>query len=367
MLSHSPRKIRITFVLPSFAGGGAERVVLTLLRYLDRSRFAPFLLVLNGQGALRDAVPEDLAVTDLRCPRLRHAWLKLGSTLRVTEPDIVLPTISHIIIATLMQRAKLEPHTRIVVRESNTPSASFGATRWPRLYRRLYRHYFRRADAILCPSTLVSQEFASTFVIEPDRLFVLPHPVDTDTIRIKSATPRRKPGPGLRFVAAGRLPHQKGFDRLIDIMPRLPPNTHLTLLGEGEERAALEARIEKRGMVDQVVLHGFTENPWAYFAGADAFLLPSRWEGMPNAVLEALAVGTPVIARSEAGGVGEIGAPIAALTIVESGADFAAALASVKLKATMRQGESLLPERFTLKAVMHEFEDLLLRVVGELD
>ena len=126
-------RIRVTFVLPSFAGGGAERVMLTLIRHLDRTRFAPTLVVLSGEGPLRESVPDDLAVIDLERPRLRHAWFRLGGALRATIPDIVVPTISHINLAALMQRSKLAAGTRIVARESNTPSANLGATRCPRL------------------------------------------------------------------------------------------------------------------------------------------------------------------------------------------------------------------------------------------
>ena len=365
MTQHPHQKIRVTFVLPSFAGGGAERVVLTLLRYLNRTRFAPSLVVLSGEGPLRYAVPEDLSVTDLARPRLRHAWSNLGPALRATDPDIVLPTISHINLATLMQRRKLAPHTRIVARESNTPSASLGATRWPRLYRVLYRRYCRRADTILCPSQLVSDEFASAFDIAPDRLAVLPHPVDAVTIRAKSSVPQRVSGAGLRFVAAGRLTHQKGFDRLIEILPRLPSDTHLTLLGEGEDHATLMAQSERLGLRDRITFAGFVREPWPHYAGADAFLLPSRWEGMPNAALEALAVGTPVIARAEAGGVGEIESP--GLTIVGSGDSFADAMAQTTSAAASSSRTSLLPDRFTLRAVMREFEALLSRVASQTD
>ena len=360
MIQHPHRKIRVTSVLPSFAGGGAERVVLTMLRYLDRTHYAPSLVVLSGEGPLREAVPNDLPVTDLARPRLRYAWFRLGQALRATNPDIVLPTISHINLATLMQRGKLASHTRIIARESNTPSASLGATRWPRLYHRLYRHYCRRADTILCPSRLVSDEFESAFRIAPDRLFVLPHPVDVETIRVAAQSPQREPGAGLRVVAAGRLTHQKGFDRLIEILTRLPADTHLTLLGDGEDRASLIAQADRLGLRDRIAFKGFVREPWPYFAGADAFLLPSRWEGMPNAALEALAVGAPVIARSEAGGVGEIES--AALTVVDSNDAFAEAMARTPLSATVELRESLLPDRFTLRAVMHEFEALLSRI-----
>lgn len=72
MANATPRKIKVTFVLPSFAGGGAERVVLTLMRHLDPARFTPHLIVLNGEGPLRDSVSGNISVTDLRQPRLRR-------------------------------------------------------------------------------------------------------------------------------------------------------------------------------------------------------------------------------------------------------------------------------------------------------
>ena len=78
---------------------------------------------------------------------------------------------------------------------------------------------------------------------------------------------------------------------------------HLTILGDGADKLLLECRIASLNLGDRVELRGFDPNPWAYYAGADAFLLPSRWEGMPNAALEALACGTPVIAMSHAGAV----------------------------------------------------------------
>ncbi len=362
MTDSAVNRIRLTFVLPSFAGGGAERVMLTLIRHLDRTRFTPTLVVLSGEGPLRDSVPDDLTVVDLERPRLRHAWFRLGDALRATSPDIVVPTISHINLAALMQRRRLAAGTRIVARESNTPSASLGATRWPRLYHWLYRRYCRRADAILCPSRRVSDEFAAAFGIDPVRLVTLPHPVDEDRLRGLSAAPERVPGAGLRFVAAGRLTRQKGFDRLIDAMPGLPDDTQLTIFGEGEDRTALVSRAKQRGIEDRVAFAGFSSNPWPYFAGADAFLLPSRWEGMPNAALESLAVGTPVIARSEAGGVTEIGAAPAALKIVENDQAFAAAMAGVRPRSDLKLRPSILPQRFALDSVMREFEALLSRV-----
>lgn len=365
MVGHAFRKLGVAFVLPSFAGGGAERVVLTLVRHLDRARFAPSLVVLNGEGPLRDLVPDGLPVTDLNRPRLRQAWFALSAALRKTEADIVVPTISHINLATLMQRRRLAAGTRIVARESNTPSASLGATRWPRLYHWLYRRYCRRADTILCPSQRVAGEFAADYGVDPIRLNVLPHPVDVDRLRTLAAEPLRKPGVGLRFVASGRLTPQKGFDRLIDAMATVPGDARLTIFGEGEDRAALVARVQRLGLEDRVALPGFSSNPWPHIAGADAFLLPSRWEGMPNAALEALALGTPVIARVEAGGITEVGADRQSLTIVDGDDAFAAAMGQAPRATGSELRPSVLPERFALASVMRDFEAILSRVAEE--
>lgn len=364
-MTHSgERKTRVTFVLPSFSGGGAERVVLTLAGHLDRSRFLPCLVVLNAHGALKDTVPDNLLITDLKQPRLRQAWPHLAAALRGTNADIVVPTISHINLAVLTLRGRLGPETRIIARESNTPSASLAATRWPKLFRRLYKWFVPRADIVLCPSQRVAAEFHQDYGIDQNRLAVLPHPVDLEKVRRHSCSIVRVPGNGPRFVAAGRMTRQKGFDRLIDLFPTLPENAHLTLLGEGEDLEALKQRAARLGVLDRIDFPGFTDNPWAYFAGADAFLLPSRWEGMPNAALEALGVGVPVIARSEAGGVTEIGATAEALTIVDSDQEFATAMRNVRVWQDSTQRPSLLPERFTLDSVMAEFEDLLMRTVS---
>ncbi len=357
--------IRVTFVLPSFAGGGAERVVLTLARHLDRTKFAPDLIVLDGRGALAKTVPENLPVADLRRPRLRQAWPYLGAILKEKRSDVVIPTISHVNLAVLMLRGKLGPSTRVVARESNTPSASLGSTNWPRLYHWLYRRYIPRADTILCPSKKAASEFTEDFGVPSGRLAVLPHPVDVASVRGHAVDTIRVPGTGFRYVAAGRMTRQKGFDRLIDLLPNLPKDTHITLLGEGKDLDALRQQAIRLRVESRVAFLGFVANPWSYYAGADAFLLPSRWEGMPNAALEALAVGVPVVARAEAGGIVEVAALSDAVTIADNDESFVQAIRRMVPLSDIRTRPSLLPDQFALDSVMAEFEALLTRVVAE--
>jgi glycosyltransferase involved in cell wall biosynthesis len=142
-------------------------------------------------------------------------------------------------------------------------------------------------------------------------MMVINNPVDTNRIRYLAKASldnlTSKQDGCLYLVAAGRLSYQKGFDLLIEAIA-LCQNTsiYLTILGEGPKRKELEQLAEAKGVADRVSFAGFQQNPYAFFAHADAFVLSSRYEGFPNVVLEALACGTPVIATPAPGGVKEI-------------------------------------------------------------
>ena len=298
--------MHILFVLPSFAGGGAERVSLTLLRALDPSSVKASLVVLDGRGPLAAMVPGHVSVTDLSSPRLRHALPALISIMRRLKPDAIFSTFGYVNLALLAARPLLGQKTKIVVREANMPSLSLPRTSLPALLRAAYRLLYPRADAVICTSTQMAQEMSRDFGVARERLFQLANPVDEAAL-CKAASPaKRTAGEGLRLIAAGRLTHQKGFDRLIDMMADLPSSTQVTILGDGPLREVLERHAQEKGVAEQIQFMGFCDNPWAHYAGADAFVMTSRWEGLPNAALEALACGVPVIATPQSGGIKDI-------------------------------------------------------------
>ncbi len=335
---------RVAFVLPSFAAGGSERVVLTLAKALARDRFAPELVVFEGSGPLAEARPADIPLTDLGQPRLRRALWHLIRALRAARPDIVISSLGYVNLALLACRSALPPRTKLVVREANTPSQSLPHGPRPGTTALAYRLLYPTADAVLCQHHKTLQEMASRFRVPEERLHFLPNPVEVARLRATAATPERVPGPGRRFVAVGRLTRQKGFDRLLELFAEADADDHLLILGEGPERAALAAMADER-----VTLPGHEPNPWPQMAGADALLLPSRWEGLANVALEALACGTPVIATPESGGIAELAAaaPDGAVTIAPWGEPFARAMRAAKAGPS----NNLLPPHYDRDAV----------------
>lgn len=357
----SPNRVRqkVAIVLPSFSGGGAERVMLKVAGGLAPDRFAVTLVVLDGTGELQADVPHGVDCAILGTPRLRHAVGRLTEKLKTIEPDVVVSTMGYLNLAILaLVRPRLPGATRFIVREANIPQATTRQFPIPAIGALAYRLFYRRADRVVCNAQTVAAALRQVGV--PDRLITqIDNPIDVDWLRNTVGTVERT-GPGRRFIAIGRLTGQKGFDRLIDWFAQLPKDCRLTILGDGPDRAALERQRHEAGLDDRIALPGFSDQPWAELCRADAFVMPSRWEGMPNAALEAMALGTPVIATATSGGLPELSdeVPPPFLTIAEDAASFIAAMRAVEhVPGPLRP--STLPVRFTQTTVLARYADVI--------
>jgi len=353
-----PRQ-KVAIVIPSLAGGGAERVMLQVAGGLDSSRFDVTLIALNGKGDLSGALPSSLHFVDLGTARLRHAIGLLTDTLRGLGPDVVVSTMGYLNLAILaFVRPRLSPACRYVVREANMPEATI--SQFPlRLMGRLgYRLFYPKADRVVCNAQTVAAALRNLGV--PAGIIAqIDNPIDVDFLRGTAEDIHRSES-GRHFIAVGRLTRQKGFDRLIDWFQELPADCRLTILGDGPDRADLEHRRHTNGLDDRVSMPGFCLAPWREVAQADAFLMPSRWEGMPNAALEALALGVPVIAMRDAGGLGELSnaVPAGHLTIAKDGPAFIQAMQdTVKLAGGLRP--AALPDRFRKDKVLDAYAEII--------
>ncbi len=304
---------RVLFLVPAFVGGigGAERVILTLLRHLDHNRLECHLgLVQAGSVSLED-LPSEVVVHHMRVARMRYCLPSIVRLAWKIKPQTILSTVSHLNVMSILARPVFPGNVRLLIREATTPSAYLiKDTEHPRLWDFFYRHLYRHADKIICLSDAMRRDLAGHFGVPPGKMVRIYNPVDVGMIR-RSAhaadNPYRAPGPNL--VAAGRLRKEKGFDLLLDAMPAVFqkfPGAQLTILGEGPDESRLKDQARRLGLFDKIDFRGFVQNPWVFMANADLFILPSRAEGLPNSLLEALALGTPVVASDCVGAMREL-------------------------------------------------------------
>jgi glycosyltransferase involved in cell wall biosynthesis len=195
---------------------------------------------------------------------------------------------------------------------------------------------------------------------------VVPNPVDVEALGTDGA--RELPIAPRTLVAMGRLARQKGFDVLLDAFARCAPahpEWKLLILGEGEERTRLEAQVRALGLDGRVQLPGRVQRPGAILRRAELFVLPSRWEGFPNALLEAMACGVAAIAADCPSGPRDIVRPGVDGVLVppEDPAALAAALDRLLTDGEERRRLAArapeVRERFGLPQVMARWDALL--------
>ena len=345
-------------VLPDLNGGGAERVTLNLLNSFVARGLRVGLLSFLDCGPLRQSLVPAVETHVLGTGSLRRSLVPVTETIRRIRPAVVFSTLGYMNVAILALRVLFPHGTRVWVREANLPSISLPNNQFPRLMRWAYTVLYRRTDLLICSSERMKDEFVREFGVPKGKIRVLANPVNEIVIRqhaISMALPR---APSRRFVAAGRLTTQKGFDRLLEMFANLgDEEAELVILGEGPLETPLKQQAIALGISSRVRFEGFTDNPWVWFASADVFLLPSRWEGMPNAALEALACGLPVIATPESGGIAEVAAVAApgAVQVVEAGSPFIEAMRKVTLRPKDKLAPSMLPPLYRVESVVDKF------------
>ncbi len=360
----NPKKI--IFILPLLCSGGAERAIITLMNNLDKEKFVPEMIALNSSGPLKNWINKNTILHDLGGVRVSAAYFKLLKKLKERQPDIVITTMAHSNFL-LMLLKPFFPKTKFIIREAVVPSAILEAhSSKSFLIKLLYKILYPIADLVISPSQEIIEEFKDQLKMHAKNHVVLHNQVDEhaihQTMTGNQDFKNERDGASFYFVCAGRLHYQKGYDRLIDALAHFKPAKpwKLVILGEGSERENLEKQIKKNSLQEHVFLYGNQENPWKYISIADCLLLPSRWEGMPNVVLESLACGTKVIASQDANGIKEIQkhSQQGALLSAKDMDEFIALMSYVELKDLQNQ-RSLLPQEFTKNFIMHKFQSLL--------
>lgn len=302
---------RIALVLPDLRLGGAQRVLLLLAKEFLATGRQVDIVSLVDDGQLIADLPAGVAYRALtQRGKSRGAWLAVTAIpgliryLREQRCDAVLSSMTGTNLLTVLAHIRSGRRGRLVLREA----ASIDNTR-SRMTRWLMRRLYRRADNLLAVSTGVADDLVQ-LGLDERAIRVVHNPVDAGQLRMLAA--EGKPLSALRgepyIVSIGRLTEQKDHRTLLRAYATsaLRLSHRLVIVGEGEERLALEALAHELGIQDRFDLPGALANPYRVLKDAALHVLSSRWEGYPNVLLECLALGVPVVATDCAAGPREL-------------------------------------------------------------
>ena len=307
-------KRHVALAFSSLHGGGIQRVMLTLASGLLDRGVRVDLLIVDPRGPLRTSVPAAARVVDLGGRGSAWALPGLVRYLRAARPDAVLASQTHLNLIVLLARAVAGVSTRAVASEHVALDAVLadGATWKERTFPVGARVGYPRADAVVAVSHDTAERFCAVTGLARSLITVIYNPVVTPDLLVQARAHVDHPwfaaGAPPVIVAAGRLTHQKDHATLLRAFARVRKelDVRLVILGEGDQRAALERLADRLGVRAQVQLPGFVTNPFAFMARARLFALSSRWEGCPNVLAEALACGVPIVSTDCPGGTAEV-------------------------------------------------------------
>lgn len=296
-----PEKVAI--FVPSLRGGGAERAMLVFASGLVEIGMKVDLIVASYDGALCGMVPPEINLVNFDKAHVSECILELRRYLLRERPAILFSTMCNGNLVAVLSGMLARVDTKIIIRESIAP-VSEPKTAWRRrINHALARWFYELADAVIAVSEGVAAELVSMNPRLLRKIFVLPTPVITTDMQLKAQAAPSHPWFGDKrkriVLAAGRLDPQKGFDVLLKAFSRIAghrDDVRLIIMGEGDSRPELEQLSRELQIEKLVSMPGYIHNPFPFFRSAHVFVLSSRYEGMPNVLIQALACGLNVVA-----------------------------------------------------------------------
>lgn len=310
---------KILFLIESLSGGGAEKVLITLLKHFDKQRFDITLCCVTRVGKYINAIPAGVhfsyllpdyktlsglalflykikynLINKLPAKWVYKLWIPKGSDVEIAFLE---GSATRILAGSISDKSKKIAWVHCDINRSKGLYSS--KTEEMRIYNRF--------DRIVTVSESSRRHFQRELPDVSTPVVVLYNPIDREEIihlsKLNNNIPDRISGTS-RLISIGRLCPQKYFLRLLHIVRKLISEgvrTELWILGEGEEEYSLRRYIQLNGLSECVVLWGFKSNPYAYLSKSDLFVCSSLWEGYSTAATEAIILGLPVITTSCSG------------------------------------------------------------------
>lgn len=307
-------RVRVAIFTANMDGGGAERAMAKLAAGIADRGFDVDLVLSDASGHYLEEIPPEVRIVNLHASRVLASLPGLVRYLRRERPAAMLTSMNYVNVVGIWARALARVDTRLVVNEQNALSleAAHSPRRRHRMLPRLIGRFYPWADRIVSVARGTADDLSRTAGLPRERIDVVHNPIVTPELKQLADAPLDhpwfRPGEPPVVVSVGRLAEQKDFGTLLRALAKVREDrdARLVILGEGPERGSLEALITELGLDGAAALPGWVQNPYPWMKGAGAYVLSSRWEGLPSVLIEALYCGVPIVATDCLSGPQEI-------------------------------------------------------------
>ena len=302
---------KIFFIIPSLAGGGAEKVLVDLLCHLDRDKYQMHLVLFEKKGVHLGSIPSHVSIYDLK-KKNRYSFFKLifslVSLFRALKPDTVLSFMAYTNIVTVLASFLFRIKFNLVISIHTNLTKSLLSSRCSRVKKFLYVKLFNYADYTVVPSLGIKEHLLGDFGLNEQKIRVINNPLDLININRLGNEGLKNEELGKYIVAVGRLERPKDYPTLLKAYALISAKVEekLVILGEGEEKERLKQIAKDLKIQKKVLFLGFKNNPYKFMKTASIFVLSSIWESFAIVLTEAMACGTPVVSTDCSSGPDEI-------------------------------------------------------------
>jgi glycosyltransferase involved in cell wall biosynthesis len=294
------KKIKLLIVTPSLECGGAEQYVVNVCNNINKNDFDVTLLVVNNGNPFY-TIENDINIVDLKKKKASLAILKILQFVKKNNFDIVYSTANHLNLLLAIFKNFIPKTTKLIAWETSIVSINHKHASYPKMYNFLLKIFYKKLPLVICQSNYMQQDLIEHYGFTSNQLPVIYTGISKLSFEVntsKNSTPV--------FLTVSRLSPEKGINKIIEALSLLEFDFKYIIIGEGIERKKLEKQIDEYQLKNKVCLMGQLTNPYKYIKQANLFLMASKYEGLPTTLIEATALGIPVIAYNTPGGISEI-------------------------------------------------------------
>lgn len=290
--------MKILFVIPSMKCGGAERVATTFAKCLSEHE-VKFVNLGSPNGELNNWIEPYFPIVSLNCNRSISAYFPLKKLIKKENPDFIFST--HIHVAVVLMMMGKSTAKKLIARIPTMPSNRLYKGLRIRIMESLERKLFRNAHTIIAQTDAMKLEICKMLKVDENKVITIHNPIDTELIDKQiSNTSNPFDETATNYVSVGNISPAKGYDTLISAFKKIlenDENAQLYILGRTDSEYAQQI-VAMSDECPNIHFEGFRNNPYLYMKYCSAFILPSRMEGLPNVVLEAMYLDKPVAATT---------------------------------------------------------------------